>query len=106
MDAAPYWLANSELSWHPSFLQHDGFADAHLAVEWPHMGSYYLDAANTARYPGLDVLHLRIGGTIRGVSAWLHLMTLPDPLYPPSPQNSSYGTFLSAERRVRKTCVS
>jgi outer membrane receptor protein involved in Fe transport len=28
-------------------------------LEWLHLGGYFLDAANTARYPGHDLVHLR-----------------------------------------------
>ncbi len=30
-------------------------------LEWQHVGPYWADAANTARYPGHDVLNLRLG---------------------------------------------
>lgn len=53
VDTAPRTLGSARLEWH--------YADRGRAeLEWVHMGGYWLDAANEHRYPGHDLLHLRI----------------------------------------------
>ncbi|TCS87863.1 outer membrane receptor protein involved in Fe transport [Anseongella ginsenosidimutans] len=91
MDAAPRWLSNSEVSWHPGFLK-----SLHIALEWQHMGNYYLDAANTEKYGGFDVMNFRIGANIRGIAAWIHIMNLTDELYATHAAKSAYGKRYSA----------
>lgn len=55
VDTAPRWLAGARALWTP------GFAPVMMEAEWVHVGAYFTDAANTARYPGHDLLHLRLG---------------------------------------------
>ncbi len=52
--AAPEWIANSELRWQPAALP--GLT---LALEWVHLGDYWMDNANTVRYDGHDLANLR-----------------------------------------------
>ncbi len=52
VDTAPRWIWNARASWRP-------VEDASLELEWVHMGEYFTNAENTARYPGHDVLNLR-----------------------------------------------
>ncbi len=52
MAAAPRSLANSRLSWTPG----DGIS---LQLEWVHLGSYWLDDANTGKYNGHELFNLR-----------------------------------------------
>lgn len=54
MPSAPRSLANSRLTWAPD-------AATSLQLEWVHMGSYWLDDANTGKYDGHDLLNLRGG---------------------------------------------
>lgn len=49
--SAPEWLGGSDLTWYPGH----GW-QAQLA--WEHTGAYWLDAANTRRYPGHDLWHV------------------------------------------------
>jgi iron complex outermembrane receptor protein len=52
VDTAPRTLASARLGW-------DG--DGRRAeLEWVHIGSYWLDAANTAKYRGHELLNLRL----------------------------------------------
>ena len=57
MEDAPRDLVNVVASWRPAALGHDGG----LSLEWRRVGSYWMDAANTHRYPGHDLLHARLG---------------------------------------------
>jgi iron complex outermembrane recepter protein len=52
VDSAPRWIWNTRATWRP-------FEGAALELEWVHMGGYFTNAENTARYPGHDVLNLR-----------------------------------------------
>jgi outer membrane receptor protein involved in Fe transport len=44
----------SSLSWRP-----DGVGGPGLAVEWLHLGEYWLDPANTVKYDGHDLLNVQ-----------------------------------------------
>src|SRR4029453_9549185 len=52
IEAAPRVLGNTRLTWLPRDR-------AGLQPEWGRGGGYWLDAANTAKYGGYDVLNLR-----------------------------------------------
>jgi iron complex outermembrane receptor protein len=53
VDTAPRTLSNFRLGYN--------FEDDRLRaeLEWEHMGAYWMDAANTQRYPGHDIFNLR-----------------------------------------------
>ncbi len=52
VDTAPKTLGSARIGWDQN---------ATLAeLEWVHLGRYYLNAANTARYPGHDLLNMRL----------------------------------------------
>ena len=53
MDNAPRHLGSAHLVW-------DYRAGGTVELEWVHVGPYWLDAANTARYDGHDVFDLRL----------------------------------------------
>lgn len=52
VDTAPETLANVRLLWSP-------LSRVRGELEWVHVGSYFLDAANSAEYEGHDLLNLR-----------------------------------------------
>ena len=52
LDTAPEWLWNARLLWAPTDR-------LELEGEWVHVGEYFADAGNTARYEGHDVGNLR-----------------------------------------------
>lgn len=75
VDSAPSQLLDARLAWTPH-------PDWFLELEGVRVGSYYLDAANTASYPGHTLFHLR--GRHRFGERWtldLRLMNLTDRLY-------------------------
>lgn len=53
IDTAPRWIAGVRGRWAPK----NGPASAEL--EWVYLDRYFMDAANTAVYPGHSLLHLR-----------------------------------------------
>jgi outer membrane receptor protein involved in Fe transport len=54
MEDAPREIGNVVASWMPSQLRGGG-----VSLEWQRIGKYWMDADNTHRYPGHDLLNLR-----------------------------------------------
>jgi len=54
MSAAPREIANTRLDYRPGYLNGGRFE-----LEWVHLGSYWMDDANTYKYNGHDLLNLR-----------------------------------------------
>lgn len=54
IEAAPRTIANMRLGYHPAALN-----GGRVALEWVKLGSYWIDAINTIRYSGHDLLNLR-----------------------------------------------
>lgn len=54
MPFAPRQVANLHLEWSPALLN-----GGHTELELEHQGSYWTDDANTAKYPGHNILNLR-----------------------------------------------
>jgi outer membrane receptor protein involved in Fe transport len=51
-------------------------------VQWAHVGSYWQDQANTHRYPGHDLFHLRVNAPVGPrVTASVRVMNLTDQRY-------------------------
>ncbi len=57
IDTAPRSIANIRLGWNFK-------TDSRAELEWSHIGSYYTDAANTAKYDGHDLLNLRVSSKV------------------------------------------
>jgi iron complex outermembrane recepter protein len=62
-DSAPRHFGSTRLAWR-------GPRDTLVELEWISMGRYWLDASNSARYEGHDLLHLRL---VQPVSNTLHV---------------------------------
>lgn len=58
VDTAPRTLGSARLGWARSGRRAE--------LEWVHIGRYWLDAANTAKYPGHDLLNLRLAQELPG----------------------------------------
>lgn len=75
MEAAPRLMASTRLGW-------AGEAGRFVQLEWIRLGSYFLEATNSAayaRYPGHDLLHLSAGWPLtRQISAFARLFNLTD----------------------------
>ena len=55
MEFAPRVVANTRLQYRPAYLN-----GGRMELEWEHLGSYWMDQANTYKYAGYDLLNLRI----------------------------------------------
>ena len=97
MNLAPGWIANAEIMYRPPVLR-----GARVALEWQHVGAYFMDPANTRSYPGYDLLNLRLGYRIRGVEVWANVENLADELYANTAEKTRFGHSFSpgASRNV------
>ncbi len=83
MEAAPRFLGNMRLGWSTA-------VGAHIQLEWVHVGSYWMDQANTTRYGGHDLFHLRADWRIsESVRLFGNVTNLADHRYADSAQISS-----------------
>lgn len=90
MNAAPGWIANAELFYYPRFL--DGFR---IGMEWQHLSSYYMDATNTEKYKGFDVMNLRVAFEFDKFEIWGNMINLTDALYATNASKSRFGKTYS-----------
>jgi outer membrane receptor protein involved in Fe transport len=83
MESAPRVLINTRLTWTPSDR-------GRLQLEWTQVGSYWLDAQNTAEYQGHALLNLRGNWEVaRHVAFYASLYNLGDERYADSASISS-----------------
>ncbi|MET3981307.1 iron complex outermembrane receptor protein [Mucilaginibacter sp. UYP25] len=107
MSNAPSWIANSELTYKPAYI--NGFR---IAGEWQHIASYFTNPANTKTYSGYDILNLRTGfdvksGPLKGAGIWFNVLNLTNKLYATLVTSNQYGdTYNAAPPRVYTLGVS
>jgi iron complex outermembrane recepter protein len=95
MAGAPRWLYNTEVWYKPSFAR-----GLRLGAELQHVGSYFVDPQNTARYSGYRVLNLRAGYQFRGFDVWVNVLNATDNYYSHVTSKSSFGySYQLAEPR-------
>lgn len=86
MEAAPRELGNTRLTWNPR-------ENLMAQVEWIRIGSYWLEASNSAafpRYPGHDLVNLRTSWQVDPVwSVFARLYNMADKRFADSAQISS-----------------
>ena len=77
MEVAPRELLNVVLTLDPDLL---GGVD--LSLEWMHLGEYWMDPENTARYHGHDVLNVRANVPVaKGLELFARVTNVTDELY-------------------------
>jgi iron complex outermembrane receptor protein len=72
--AAPRLLVNAELGYKPA-------RNTRLSAEVQHMGSYFMNNANTVRYSGHELLNLRAQTKFGAWEAWVSIMNVLDTRY-------------------------
>jgi outer membrane receptor protein involved in Fe transport len=83
MEAAPRFIGNARFTWTP-------IERARLQLEWSSLSSYWLDAANTTKYEGHDLLNLRGNWeVIRHLAVFASLYNVTDERYADSASISS-----------------
>jgi iron complex outermembrane receptor protein len=96
MNNAPNWLYNAEAWYTPSVVK-----GLRIGIEWQHVGSYFVDPQNTARYDGYDVLNCRAGYRFKGVEIWMNVMNVTNNYYSSVTTKSSFGySYQLAEPRT------
>jgi outer membrane receptor protein involved in Fe transport len=67
--------------------------DTRIALEMVHQGEYWMNNANTVKYPGHTLWNFRVSTTLNsGWKAWLHVMNMTDKRYADSASSSYSGT--------------
>ncbi len=90
LKSAPKNLANVTLNYRPAL-----FNGGRIELEWSHMGSYWMDDANTQKYSGHDLLNLRINhfinmGNKKKLELYARLMNVTDERYATAASFNSY----------------
>ncbi|MBP7940023.1 MAG: TonB-dependent receptor [Sediminibacterium sp.] len=100
MVAAPRFFSNLTLlsQWSKAFSS---------SIEWQHQSSYFMDEINATRYPGFNVLNLRVNYTSKQHEFWLQCMNLTDQFYASMATknfsvkgNSAYAYYLGDNRNI------
>jgi len=86
MAAAPHLIVNAELGYKPAFVK-----GLRLSVEWQHLGSYWMDDANSQRYPGFGLFNIRSGYTISRFEIWVNALNAFNKYYATLASKSKYG---------------
>jgi outer membrane receptor protein involved in Fe transport len=95
MANAPHWIYNSEVWYKPSFAK-----GLRIGAELQHVGSYFVDPQNTAKYNGYNALNLRAGYAIKGFEIWLNILNATNNYYSYITTKSSFGwSYQLAEPR-------
>ena len=89
MKAAPKQTVNAQLGWKFTPV-------SRLALGVVHLGSYWMDDANTTRYAGHTLLNLTASHQLQGGwELWGQVRNLTDKLYADSASRSSSGNAYS-----------
>ncbi|WP_236979517.1 TonB-dependent receptor domain-containing protein [Membranihabitans maritimus] len=90
MPQAPNNIVNAQLSYKPKFI--DGFR---FSVEWQHLDSYFMDAANTVEYEGYDIFNVRAGYRWNAFEIWVNAINTTDQLYATVARANAWGQTYS-----------
>jgi iron complex outermembrane receptor protein len=96
MNNAPAWIANSEITYKPEYIE--GFR---IATEWQHFDKYFTNPANTKTYSGYNIYNLRLGydftrDALKGVGIWFNVLNLTNQLYATTVTSNQYGDTYNA----------
>jgi outer membrane receptor for Fe3+-dicitrate len=74
MVAAPHFFSNLTVlsQWNSALSS---------SIEWQHQSGYFMDEINANRYPGFDVLNLRVNYRFKKHEFWLQCLNLTDQFY-------------------------
>lgn len=86
MNNAPRWMYNSEIWYKPSFVKR-----LRIGAELQHIGSYFVDPLNTAKYDGYNVINLRAGYRFKGLEFWVNVLNASNNYYSYVTSRSSFG---------------
>lgn len=83
MQKAPRWLVNTELGYKPT-------QNLRLSAEVQYLSTYYMNLANTVKYPGHTLLNLRASYKWGAAEIWASIMNVANKKYADD-ANSSYS---------------
>lgn len=86
MAGGPHFIANAEVMYKPRFVK-----GLRVGAEWQHQGRYWMDNANTARYPGFDVVNVRAGYRLKQFEVWVNALNAFNRYYAALASKSTYG---------------
>ncbi len=101
MANAPNWIANSEITYKPSYFK--GFR---IAAEWQHLDGFFTNPANTKNYSGYNIYNLRLGynfknNVLKGAGIWFNALNVTNALYATTVISNQYGdTYTAAPPRI------
>lgn len=90
MPQAPKFIANSQITYMPSFV--NGFR---TSVEWQYVDGYYMDQANTKKYDGYSIFNVRLGYEFKAFELWTNIMNVTDELYATVARSTRWGQSYS-----------
>jgi iron complex outermembrane recepter protein len=84
MPQSPRWIANSEITYKPKYVQ-----GLRLALEWQRIGAWYQDQVNRVKYDdktflgmkGVSYLNMRVGYQLKGFDVFTNVLNLTNELY-------------------------
>jgi iron complex outermembrane recepter protein len=95
MSNAPNWIYNAEIWYKPTFLK-----GMRIGTELQHVGSYFIDPQNSARYNGYNDLNLRMGYQLKAFEVWFNVLNATDNYYSYITTKSAFGySYQLAEPR-------
>lgn len=94
MNNAPRWTHNAELWYRPAFVK-----GLRIGAEWQKVGSYYMDARNSVKYEGYDVLNLRVGYAHKAFEVWVNVLNATNNYYSYISTKSTSYSYQLAEPR-------
>ncbi|MEK0423538.1 MAG: hypothetical protein RLZ95_1448 [Bacteroidota bacterium] len=74
MNAAPRFWATLTAEWKPI---HTLF----IMADWQHQSKYFMDETNSTKYPGFDLLNLKINLVHKKITYWLHILNATNTYY-------------------------
>ncbi|HMB93071.1 MAG TPA: TonB-dependent receptor [Rhodothermales bacterium] len=90
IEVAPREVSNVSATYKPSFLP-----GSSLSLTWDHLGGYWMDPENSAKYGGYDVFSLHAAYDItRDISVFGRVINLTDELYA---ERATYNAFRGEE---------
>lgn len=101
MNNAPAWIANSEVTYKPAYLN-----GLRLSAEWQHINQYFTNPANTKTYSGYNIYNVRLGydiksSALKGAGIWLNVLNITNQLYATTVTSNQYGdTYNAAPPRI------
>lgn len=86
MNNAPNWLYNAEVWYKPSCVK-----GLRIGAEVQHVGAYFVDPQNTAKYNGYTVLNIRAGYITKGFDVWVNVLNATNQYYSYITTKSTFG---------------